>query len=296
MGNRQWEDPFRRGRGRVGIGPPHHRSTPPSHYPHDSRLPISRLPRPYPLLVLIVDVFNVLHQTGVLPPELAGMELVDLAWALERSRYAGRAAVLVCDGVRPGVGHTGPSQTRIGEARVLYAGAGRDADTEIEKLIESSSFPGRLLVVSSDKRIGRAARRRKSPWMKSDRFLEEIAEDFDRREREPLPKWVHEIPLSPGAVDEWLETFGLDRGAAAEDLIQQDERERAARLEAARQERERIRARVRGDAGERRGAKKNDPAPESRGGVDGELKELMDQHGEGIDPDELDMGRWLGGA
>lgn len=160
--------------------------------------------------VLVIDVFNVLHCGGILPPELVLHELSDLAWLLENSRYAGSPRVLVCDGVRPGVGHTGPSTTRIGEARVIYAGAGREADYEIEGIIERSSFPTRLLVVSSDKRIAKAARKRHAPYLKSEGFLRQLALDADRRHAEPMPKWVHEIPLPRSSVEHWLETFGID--------------------------------------------------------------------------------------
>ena len=160
--------------------------------------------------MLVIDVFNVLHCGGILPPELVLHELSDLAWLLENSRYAGSPRVLVCDGVRPGVGHTGPSTTRIGEARVIYAGAGREADYEIEGIIERSSFPTRLLVVSSDKRIAKAARKRHAPYLKSEGFLRQLALDADRRHAEPMPKWVHEIPLPRASVEHWLETFGID--------------------------------------------------------------------------------------
>ena len=160
--------------------------------------------------MLVIDVFNVLHCGGILPPELVLHELSDLAWLLENSRYAGSPRVLVCDGVRPGVGHTGPSTTRIGEARVIYAGAGREADYESEGIIERSSFPTRLLVVSSDKRIAKAARKRHAPYLKSEGFLRQLALDADRRHAEPMPKWVHEIPLPRASVEHWLETFGID--------------------------------------------------------------------------------------
>ena len=50
---------------------------------------------------LLVDTLNVLHVTGVLPPELAGPEPADLAAWIERSRYRRQKVSLVCDGQKP---------------------------------------------------------------------------------------------------------------------------------------------------------------------------------------------------
>lgn len=166
--------------------------------------------------MLLIDAFNVLHATGVLPEHLAGLELAGLAALVERSRHAGRPVTFVCDGVRPGAGHAGPSAARIGDASVLYAGGGREADAEIEKIIERSSFASRLLVVSSDNRIRKASRRRGAAWIRSESFLKQLAEDAERSRPDPLPSFVHEIPLSPAEVGHWLEVFGLEAGSAPE--------------------------------------------------------------------------------
>lgn len=251
--------------------------------------------------MLIVDVFNVLHADGVLPPELVLHSVSDLVWILERSRYAGTPKVLVCDGVRPGVGHTAPSATRIGDARVLYSGAGREADYEIERLIEKSSYPARLMVVSTDRRIARAAKKRRTGYLRSDAFLKQLAVDADRRHAEPMPKWVHEIPLSRASVEHWLETFGLD---------EQDARSLAEAHASGKADPETVR---RGEQavsqqtptgpakpdpaspahGSRRKTKPRKPAPsEGTPPPDAQLRELARE--QGLDPDDLDMGRWLG--
>ena len=50
----------------------------------------------------IKDAYNVLHVTGILPPEIAGPDLPALARLVARSRYTDRACWLVCDGAPPG--------------------------------------------------------------------------------------------------------------------------------------------------------------------------------------------------
>lgn len=222
--------------------------------------------------LIVIDAFNVLHTTGVLPPDLAGIELPDLVWLIARSRYAGQRLTLVCDGVRPGAGHAGPSACRLGDARVIYAGGGREADDEIEKLLERSSYASRMLVVSSDRRLRTAARKRKADSIRSEAFLGHLVQDTGRSQREPLPKWVHEIPLSQMEVRVWLDEFGIEVGAddgqdsshspAASDQSKPPTVERDDRV--------------------------SKPPPAEHDEV---LRRLIEESQ--VDPDELDMDRWL---
>jgi hypothetical protein len=160
-------------------------------------------------VTLVVDTYNVLHVTGVLPPELAGLEVAGLAALIALSRYAKAAAWLVCDGVGP------PLSTRDG-GRILtkYAGHGRSADDEIERLIERSSAPRRMTVVSSDHRVRQAARRRRCRWLRSEEFLEHLAADVQRGRgqgpRRALTLDRSALPLHRDEVQRWVERFGLD--------------------------------------------------------------------------------------
>jgi len=244
--------------------------------------------------MLVVDTYNVLHQTGVLSPDLAGIELPDLVWLIEQSRHAGRPALLVCDGVQPGTGHTAPSTTRIHRARVLYAGAGREADAEIERIIQQSSAPTRLTVVSTDKRVRRAARRRRAAWIRSEAFLRQLEHDLDRARAEPMPKWVHEIPLDPSTVAHWIRLFGVDTNQPETQESQAAEPSPLGRDPGAE-------PRPPGDpapdnappseptnASPEPDSYRRDDAP-----PDPELTRLLDEHADAIDPDELDMRRWL---
>ena len=106
----------------------------------------------------IVDTYNVLHVEGVLPPELAGPDITGLARLTADSRFAGEPVVLVCDGSPPGVKERPVS---VGPVQIRFAGRGRSADDEIIRLVEQSSTPRRLTIVSSDRAIQRAARRRR---------------------------------------------------------------------------------------------------------------------------------------
>ncbi len=124
---------------------------------------------------LIVDAYNVVHQTGVLPPGLAGMDVAELAMVLPRTRFAGDLVTLVCDGI-PAAG-----QPRVADrpgVRVRYAGGGMSADDLIAAMVNRSSAPRSLTIVSSDREVQRAGRRRRCGVLPSDEFLRRIAEDL----------------------------------------------------------------------------------------------------------------------
>jgi len=156
--------------------------------------------------MLLIDTYNVLQTTGVLPPELAGPEPADLADLIARSRYRGREARLVCDGSRP----KGAPALRSGPVRTVYAGPGVEADSRIEEMIARSSAPKKLLVVSSDRRLRKAAGKRKCGWMDSVRFLDQLAADAKAGPRTPggKPGFTRKVPLKPAEVRQWAEEFG----------------------------------------------------------------------------------------
>ncbi len=158
---------------------------------------------------IIVDAYNVLHVTGVLDPDHAGPDLEQLAELIAASRWAGVLATLACDG--PGR-DTGRFQPPTGIS-VVYAGQGRDADSLIEGMIGRDSAPRSLRVVSSDRRIQRAARRRRAGWMSSEDFLQGLNHDAKRSVSRVIgAAGSPAVPLPEAAVARWLERFGVGDG------------------------------------------------------------------------------------
>lgn len=163
-------------------------------------------------MALLVDTYNVLHTTGVLPPDLAGLGVFDLRDLILTSRFRHMPVVLVCDGLGPGVHGADEASTSVDEGiTIYYAGTHRDADTHIERAVRACTDPHRLNVVSSDRRIMRAARRRRCRLMTSDVFLETLESDWRRAGRKAAaPTQAYSIPLDPGSIEWWREYFGLD--------------------------------------------------------------------------------------
>ena len=152
---------------------------------------------------LIIDTYNVLHVEGVLPPDLAGIDIEGLIELIGQSRYARQELALICDG-RPKKPIDHPVGQRI---RVIAAGRDQDADAVIVRLVRASSTPRRLTVVTSDRRLATLVRRRKCNTIRSEDFLATLAMDADRatgsRGVKPAP------PLSEKQVRDWARAFGL---------------------------------------------------------------------------------------
>ena len=82
---------------------------------------------------LLVDAYNVLHVVGVLPPDLAGIDLPELAELIGESRYRRDSTILV-DGVEKPTGGDPGSP--------FVPGPGVKADDLIIRLVQRSSAPG----------------------------------------------------------------------------------------------------------------------------------------------------------
>jgi len=194
--------------------------------------------------MLIIDTYNVLHAIEGLGHEAASLDVPSLGRLIASSRHAKTRCLLVCDGNR---GQSGPIP---GAPNVYakYVGTGRDADSAIEDILASHSAARRMLVISSDHRIQRAAEKRRAKWVESRAFLEQIIQDSNTS-RPEIPT------LSAADEHEMMRAFGVDP--------------------------EEIEARRRAEKRESTG----DPT----------LDEAIDHFDGRINPEDLDMSKWLDG-
>lgn len=205
--------------------------------------------------VLVVDVYNVLHTQGVLPPHLAGPEVHELADLIGASRFRRHRAILVCDGV-PGADARGPAKgasvgsnevratshreerregTRGGgHVDVVFAGPGREADEAIEALLQSHSAARRMVVVSTDRRVRRAAAKAGAASVTSAEFLGQLAADVERNKGAGLsrrPGFATDLPLGRVEVAYWLAHMGVEAGEPGQEA--QERIDRAESVESA---------------------------------------------------------------
>ena len=271
--------------------------------------------------MLLVDAYNVLHTTGVLPPELAGPEVPDLVRLIAHSRYADREVTLVCDGVG-----TKDRGVKFGDARVLFSGKHHEADDLIERLIARYAKGRSLTVVSSDRRLHRAARKHRAEGMASADFLRHLAEDHRRvKVRDRTGGWAPRaaVPLDPYSVRQWMTEFGYEPVEDEPTPKAKESDPAAGRLERARAKAKRdVESKTRAKPGAKPGAasafgerlglpavpeatpekpKAPEPvvpdqaesAPPSVIEIDDELRAALEEWRDIVRLDDLDMTRWI---
>lgn len=179
-------------------------------------------------MLWLIDGYNLMHAAGAAGARDSNQEafrrrrrgfLNRLSHALGAQR-AGET-VIVFDASSPPADF--PLETTYKGLNLIFALGDESADARIESLIAAHSAPRRLTVVSSDRRVRRAATRRKARVLKSEEFLDLL----DRLARQgvgpdartpatapsPTPPGREE-PLSPGEAAYWLEQFGHLEGQA----------------------------------------------------------------------------------
>jgi len=158
--------------------------------------------------MFLIDGYNLLHV--VLKAEESSGAANDLELCRVLSRYLvqiGTPGVIIFDGAGP------PDKSGFDDLQnleILFAGLGADADSAIEDKISASTAPKRLTVVSSDRRLRKAARARKCTSLKSEAFWENVRRQLSRKRpvSEPAGK---RLGLSESETDKWLDAFGLGR-------------------------------------------------------------------------------------
>lgn len=124
---------------------------------------------------LILDGYNVMHAAGITRSRYGPGDLDRCRQRLNKrliallSRDVLERATIVYDAF------DSPSDDErlqdCGGLTVLFAPRGSDADTQIERMLRTHSAPRQVVVVSSDHRLHKAARRRKAGCVDSEEFL-----------------------------------------------------------------------------------------------------------------------------
>lgn len=153
---------------------------------------------------LIIDGYNLMHAAGIAKTRYApgGLEACrarlhrELSARLDADVLA--AAVVVYDAF-DSVSNLDRKQQHRGLS-VLFAAQGRDADSLIERMLRQHSVPRRVIVVSSDHRLHKAAKRRRARCVDSEDFWAELEADVrppvNHRGTQP-----QKLQPSPSAVD-----------------------------------------------------------------------------------------------
>ena len=160
-------------------------------------------------MAIIVDGYNVLHTSRWLRSAWKGVDRSGLCRLLGTlARHTGEKITVVFDAM-PSEPNLGP--TKASNIEVIFSGHGRTADDVIIQMVNNSTGPRDLTVVSSDRQIKAAARRRGCKTQGAGEFVkassEELARSKHEKTREPGQK---EKGLTRQETDKWLSEFGID--------------------------------------------------------------------------------------
>jgi predicted RNA-binding protein with PIN domain len=158
--------------------------------------------------MFFIDGNNLLHSVQKDDPDSGPISDVQLCHIIgSYLKLTGQNGEIIFDGTGPPdkCGFDG-----ISNLEVYFAGSGTDADTVIEDKITAKSAPKRLTIVSSDRRLRKAARARKATSIQSEVFWNNMQKQLSRKKmtKEPAAK---RRGLSESETRQWLEIFGLEQ-------------------------------------------------------------------------------------
>ncbi|HJN09188.1 MAG: NYN domain-containing protein [Pirellulaceae bacterium] len=163
-------------------------------------------------MAILIDGYNLLHAAGIIPRGIGTGTLQHarsalLNWlvaALEPDQVA--ETTVVFDAANPPAGL--PRRVDHQGLTVLFSTDHENADAMLEDLIRQAAVPKRLVVVSSDHRVQRAARRRRSIAVDSDVWYFDLRHQGKTSAIEPQEETKPPAPLSAMEVQHWLDEFG----------------------------------------------------------------------------------------
>jgi predicted RNA-binding protein with PIN domain len=159
------------------------------------------------MMPIIIDGYNLLRAVEKMEsfsPDLTDVWLCRMIAAY--LRQIDETGCVVFDGIGP------PDKEifeDISKLEIIFSGRNKDADRVIEDKITANTAPRRLVVVSSDRRLRAAARKRRATAVKAETFWENIIAEANRKPKPREPRAKRE-GISESETNQWLKSFGLD--------------------------------------------------------------------------------------
>ncbi len=159
----------------------------------------------------LIDGYNLVHALGFLHPRQPASALHEARLKLFdflKGHFKDEAhrLTVVFDAHRPARGGN-PDQWVRG-IHVLYAVRHQVADDLLEILLASESQPSTVIMVSSDSRLLKAARRKKVLAWTCDAFLDFLDRKPENLLKKPEKNAQDRASLSPEETEHWLREFG----------------------------------------------------------------------------------------
>ena len=158
--------------------------------------------------MFFIDGHNLLHSVQKDEPDSEPISDVRLCHIIgSYLKLTGQIGEIIFDGIGP------PDKSGfedISNLEVFFAGLGTDTDTVIEDKISVNTAPRRLKIVSSDRRLRKAARARKATSIKSEVFWNNMQKQLSRRKAAKEPR-AKRRGLSESETRQWLDIFGIEQ-------------------------------------------------------------------------------------
>jgi predicted RNA-binding protein with PIN domain len=158
----------------------------------------------------LIDGYNLLHRVGLISSQITGSQL---EWA--RRRLLERlSAHYAAEGYRVTVVFDARNARQRDSADPVFHGIQvrfareEEADDLIETLIRESDRPSVLTVVSDDRRLREAARRRGCPVVGCVEYYESLGRPASQPARTGNTEALKPGPPSQVETEEWLKEFG----------------------------------------------------------------------------------------
>ena len=154
----------------------------------------------------LIDGYNLLRLIQQVDEELVTLTEAGLCRII--SEYLVRIrdyGHIFFDGLGP------PDKTNLSNfpnLEVYFSGPNTDADSLIELKIADNTAPKSLVVISTDRRIRAAAKKRKALSVRSDIFWIAMTKQLERQKPTPEPKEKRR-GITEGETDQWLDIFGM---------------------------------------------------------------------------------------
>lgn len=160
------------------------------------------------MIMFIIDGHNLLHAIPKVDESTALISDLQLCRIVDSYlKRTGNKGEIIFDGTGP------PDKTgfdNMSRLEISFSGLNTDTDTIMEDKISASTAPKRLVIVSSDRRIRKAARTRKATSLKSEEFWNNLTKQLSikRPKKEPGEK---RYGLSESETEQWLDYFGFNQ-------------------------------------------------------------------------------------
>ncbi|MGD0784983.1 MAG: NYN domain-containing protein [Sedimentisphaerales bacterium] len=157
--------------------------------------------------MLIIDGYNLLRSVQGLLEQSSEISDIQLCRIINDYIYrTKKKGCVVFDGIGPKIKD---AFNNLFNLEIIFSGTSHEADDIIEKLILQSTGAKDLIVVSSDRRIKKAAEKRKATAVDCVDFWTEVIKQLERKKKKVAEPQAKFIGISEAETEYWLREFGF---------------------------------------------------------------------------------------